>query len=752
MPISTAPEARRLVLLPLGPILATLVVAVSALAAAAEPGVGEASSPLAVGAGSPLVRIGLETDLQRLTVPCCEPLWIEHGGERRAVTGGLEVTPGGRARQPTFKLQAAAVKDEDQAHALAAALERRTGAPARATFDVASGLYRVRLGRFETRDAAERSRQRFAEHGLAESWVVAEGGGLEHAALAVSAAGESREAAGRWVSIEPQFQASVRLERGRFRGRLLVYLNDRGLLNLVNELPLEHYLRGVVPVEMGPELYDQLESLKAQAVAARTFAVRGLGGFGAEGFDLCASPRCQAYGGMGAEHPLSDRAVAETAGEIVLHDGAIVEALYSASCGGRTEDVEIVFPKKSGLYLRGVTCPERGTVRLAGTNSAGGGFAHGVLDLLAPPGGEAGRRSAPAATTLEARVAALLRAAGMPGPDDAPASLDRAEVRRYLASVLDLAVDARVLRPTLVEAEEGWSADELRLHARLAGAGLGGEAAEIVEVAEIDEIALEVARLLGVVAEERAYFLERDAGTIAVREGARRRELPLSQPVATFARRQGELVAAPLDLAPGDRLRLVWSGDRLLAVASDREGAAAPPRPAETWTVWKGESELRRAVKTLYPGFALRDLEIVSRGGSGRIGKLRLLGDAGDTVLLEGLAVRWTMGTPETWFDARREMRQGQRGWLLEGRGRGHGVGLCQLGAVAMARRGHTYKEILAHYYTGAKLGRIRAHDPARAAERLPPSAPPPSVSAAPPTVRSVPARRAAADREARRG
>jgi hypothetical protein len=192
-----------------------------------------------------------------------------------------------------------------------------------------------------------------------------------------------------------------------------------------------------------------------------------------------------------------------------------------------------------------------------------------------------------------------------------------------------------------------------------------------------------------------------------VRTGDQRRRIPLGPAVATFGRSGGELRGAPLDLAPGDRLRLVWSGDRLIAVASDHEGAAGQTQRPATWTVFRPEDELRRTVANLYPGFSLRDLEVVTRGASGRVGALRLLGDGSDTVVLEGLAVRWTLGTPETWFDLRRGVEDGRSGWLLEGRGRGHGVGMCQLGAVAMSRRGHTYKEILAHYYAGARLGRL---------------------------------------------
>ena len=565
-------------------------------AATTDAGVGALPPPNRFATGAIMVRVGLETDLRKVVVPCCEPVTIEHGGTRLTTASGVEVVPGGQAKSPTYKLQVAALKDDEQARSLGRSLERSTGAPASVSFDVASSLYRVRLGRFADRAAAERLGHRLIDQGVEGAWVVEEGGGLEHAALIVSS-GESRakvESPGRWVAIETDGSNGVRLERGRYRGRILVYLNDRGLLNVIDELALEDYLRGVVPVEMGPVLYDSLDSLKAQAVAARTYTVRGLGGFAAEGFDICASPRCQAYGGMNAEHPLSDRAVAETAGEIVIRDGLIAEALYSASCGGHTENVEVVFPDRTGAHLRGVPCAERGAVRIAaGTAAVGASYVE-------------------------------LKAGSVP-----PAR------------------------------------------------------------------------------EERAYFLGYGATGLEVRTGDERHTVALAPAVATFARAGNELRGEVLDLAPGDRLRLLWSGERLLAVASDREGMNAPASPVKPWSVFRREDELKRSIATLYPGFKLQDLEVVSRGGSGRVAKLRLLGAGHQTVVLEGLAVRWTMGTPETWFDLRRSSEGGHKGWMLEGRGRGHGVGLCQIGAVAMSRRGHTYKEILAHYYAGARLGRL---------------------------------------------
>ena len=96
-----------------------------------------------------------------------------------------------------------------------------------------------------------------------------------------------------------------------YRGDLVLFVNPRGDFNVINQVALDDYLRGVLPKEMGPELYPQLEALKAQAIAARTYALHNLGEFADEGYDICATPRCQVYGGKSSEHPMSDRAVLE---------------------------------------------------------------------------------------------------------------------------------------------------------------------------------------------------------------------------------------------------------------------------------------------------------------------------------------------------------------------------------------------------------------------------------------------------------
>lgn len=120
-----------------------------------------------------------------------------------------------------------------------------------------------------------------------------------------------------------------------YRGELML-LGLKGKLSLINVLPLEDYLRGVLPKEVSPEW--PLAALKAQAIAARTYTVASLNRHGGEGYDLCPSTHCQVYGGASVETPATDRAVAETVGEVMTFNGKIISAQYHSSAGGMTED------------------------------------------------------------------------------------------------------------------------------------------------------------------------------------------------------------------------------------------------------------------------------------------------------------------------------------------------------------------------------------------------------------------------------
>ena len=141
----------------------------------------------------------------------------------------------------------------------------------------------------------------------------------------------------------------------RYRGRINVMRSRTGL-TLINRLALESYLAGVLAQEMGPRRSEEREALLAQAVVARTFALRNRGRWEAQGFDATADTRDQVYLGADAESPQVWDAIRATAGEVVRYQGRLIEAYYHAACGGRTAAVEDVFRSAQRQpYLRSVS-------------------------------------------------------------------------------------------------------------------------------------------------------------------------------------------------------------------------------------------------------------------------------------------------------------------------------------------------------------------------------------------------------------
>jgi len=148
----------------------------------------------------------------------------------------------------------------------------------------------------------------------------------------------------------------IAVDDRRYRGTIRVMLGERGV-DVVNEVPVEAYVRSVISREMSPEwATDAFEALKAQAIVARTYALANR--TTSRHFDLYADTRSQVYGGVTDEDPRTDRAVSETAGRVVTYHGDLITAFYSSSSGGHTESGDVMFPvAKSRPYLASVEDP-----------------------------------------------------------------------------------------------------------------------------------------------------------------------------------------------------------------------------------------------------------------------------------------------------------------------------------------------------------------------------------------------------------
>jgi SpoIID/LytB domain protein len=138
-----------------------------------------------------------------------------------------------------------------------------------------------------------------------------------------------------------------------YRGRVFVTVGADGRVAAVNVLPMEELLRGIVP----SEIYATAPraALEAQAVTARGEVLAKIGARHlADPYLLCAEQHCQVYRGLSGEHPATDAAIAATRGEALFGEDGLVDSVYSAMCGGHTEDNDAVWGGPPDPHLRGV--------------------------------------------------------------------------------------------------------------------------------------------------------------------------------------------------------------------------------------------------------------------------------------------------------------------------------------------------------------------------------------------------------------
>jgi stage II sporulation protein D len=136
-----------------------------------------------------------------------------------------------------------------------------------------------------------------------------------------------------------------------YRGELRIAKSARGDMDVINILDVEAYLYGVVPKEMSPKWH--LEALKAQAIAARTYVLYQKEKSKDRDYDVIATTASQVYGGAGAESAMSNQAVDETKGMVLLYEGQLALTYFHANSGGMTEEARRVW-SADVPYLKGV--------------------------------------------------------------------------------------------------------------------------------------------------------------------------------------------------------------------------------------------------------------------------------------------------------------------------------------------------------------------------------------------------------------
>ncbi len=144
----------------------------------------------------------------------------------------------------------------------------------------------------------------------------------------------------------------ITVNKRRYAGTLRLQKNAHQSFTLVNQVPLETYLRGVVPHEIGYKA--PYAAIQAQAVLARTYALANRHRFMVDDYQLCATTQCQVYRGLEETSELADKAIIETKGQVLTFNNKVIDALYSSSTGGMTANYNDLWDGKKRPYLKSV--------------------------------------------------------------------------------------------------------------------------------------------------------------------------------------------------------------------------------------------------------------------------------------------------------------------------------------------------------------------------------------------------------------
>ena len=464
----------------------------------------------------------------------------------------------------------------------------------------------------------------------------------------------------------------LEIENRAYRGAIEVFGNSRRTLTVVNELPLEEYLKGVVPNELSPTTFGQIEALKAQAVAARTYIQRNLGQSRDEGYDVCSTDACQVYLGARTEDPLATRAVADTRGIVATYEGKPINALYSSTCGGRTEDAENIFREKVP-YLVSTSCEYKHPSPLPFTAS------RSIADW------KAGVLTAARVTTFSDAA----RFMGLPDNGEPSSTTDPDALAAFVR---------QTFYPAVMTASD---------RAFLTDQGILPVSGSVA-----------TADLLFRLIDKKGAF-EWQQGVLTSWDGTKMRLLVNGQP-KEFTLTPDALVYQRIG---DERVALTggsWIGGELIEFRA--ENGAIPmlvyrinfANPAADrysrlaiWQIHKTAAELEAAFRPLAVG-EFTDLRVIDRGPSERAVTTEIVGSRARRNV-PALRLRTLLGLRDTLFsyDIERNARGAVIGMTFYGRGWGHGVGMCQVGAYGMALDGATYEEILKKYYKGIELQKL---------------------------------------------
>ncbi|MBN2317974.1 MAG: SpoIID/LytB domain-containing protein [Acidobacteria bacterium] len=713
----------------------------------------------------PTIRIGLTTDDREILISSDGGYYLRENlpeASRQSVRGEIRVrvereeeTTG---NAPCYRIQVLSLRSRSSAEELRGELSAKHNVPViiRENEDATSN--RIRVGEFQTRAEAQKMLDMLKSSGHPDAFIVEDIRSIAQTGEPVLALrGENNlfylNRTG-FLFIPSSDTGFMTLNGKAYRGLLDIRLNGNSRITVVNQLRLEEYLLGVVPAELSPVTYPEFDALAAQSIAARTYALKNMGRYRSEGFDLTDDDRTQVYQGMAAEQDASDEAVRLTAGLSIYYEDELIDAMYMSTCGGRTEDFSNVYGTSPVPYLKSVFCAIEGTPDdLAATVTGRPGIQGPVLtddgiianrdlelarilgivrpDTEFTPTFLSGTMTEDEALGLIKNTLEIIdknRKPSSSSPDTRAGFLKCAAESIFGSDEIQRRISERDAAYYIGNLKDGDAVPE-SAHSALAylmQKGLWFPFSDNTvrpndSVRRIEAILL----LLRWAESIRSDFLHHGVfagpdspGTggdpvsdlqIKWEEGIRKFRLSDTLPI--FRTESGRKV-------PVDRIRIIGNEKTRFHLNSDKKidflevelnptGAASDRySPVATWEVTLPLSDVARKLRGLSGDIGeFRNMEPARLGKSGRAVEIRVIGSRTSGVL-NGYRVRGALGLRDTLFTLTRKYNPdgSVAEFTFHGRGFGHGIGLCQTGAYGMAKAGKSYEEILKTYYTGVEI------------------------------------------------
>ncbi|MEQ1603533.1 MAG: SpoIID/LytB domain-containing protein [Pyrinomonadaceae bacterium] len=743
-------------------------------------------------APEPLIRIGLSTNSSSVLITTTDSSLVAISpDEPSKLLQATRVTVSARAYRPpeieNYRIEFQNLPSQNDANSMAMEIREATGETALTSIDTASNTWKIWVGAVkESSIDADELKAKLAEKGFDDAVVVVEKktvvsddakalsqqlktAGTSEVRSLIKTTGSTQPNVSEPISAnlreviingpsEPAKYSSlksvafgsvnerfnpVKLNGKAYRGKIEVFVNARGSLTVVNVVPLEDYLLGVVPAELG---LPQLEAQKAQAVAARTYAIANIGGYGKQGFDMVPTIYSQVYKGVSIETRMGTQAVQATRGMVATYQGKPIMAYFTSTCGGRTEDGGNIFDKGEP-YLKGVECAlegrrhfepffvktsripaklrDEGNLELVRLMSV---FASNGFQLLTTQMTDDWFEDVPTESEMSNWINNLAGRFGKTYPNVDKNTAKPTEFARIISGLIyapgyaDTMLTDSDINYQLSFDDEGEIPKERRADfALLLRDGYFAIHPDLTLKPNRPFTRARVLRLIRQIYEKKKWMPETQTGTtkpsvdgkLVLKTGKTERQLVIRPDVFLF-REFGATMYPVKEAALVGGETVNFQLDALGAVKyleikpTDTPTTAENMSPFVLWNKSMGAGEVQSRLSRYVRGIgSLYDLNIKKVGYSRRVIELEIIGSNG-TKILKGGKIRSALRLNEQLFVINKRYNGSTvAGYTFTGRGWGHGVGMCQYGAYGLAKMGVKYDEIIKHYYTGVDVTKM---------------------------------------------